>query len=554
MPLEVRTDPGIDKLTCQGREGKIQALISASKIGDESSFREIMMESSQVVVVGAGPAGASAAIAAAEAGLGVTLIDENPIDMSMMGLDIPLFFGQRMMPTVRDKGLMLQRVVSSNELLQEAQEKGVEVLLGIYVWGSFRNQENSRQLDRPVLGLANEERSWLMEYDRLVLATGARDLVLGFPGRDLVGVMGANAVASLLNRYQAFTGKRMVVLGTGDLGLSTAALALEQGIQVAAIVDVAPSVRGDSELRSRLEGLGTAFYTSHTVMEARGHREVESILISQIDDQYQPVKGAERELECDTICLAIGSVPNVELSYLTGCRLSYRSEMGGYVPDRDQHARTSIDSVYVAGDAGGFYEGMVTSPSIAIDQGRLAGFVIAESLGAKDPDAAATSMKALASSLDVPRDNGTGKYLEAWLSSLLAGGGMDINVCQCEEVTRSEIMDVAPPRYLQWPSRRMGDRTINTLLEEAPIDLDRLKRLTRAGMGYCQGRRCREETAMLVARAAGVDVSQVPLASYRPPVRPLPLKVMWPHEETDQERNDWVKWFRAPTKKVNELS
>ncbi|MCH8089687.1 MAG: FAD-dependent oxidoreductase, partial [Chloroflexi bacterium] len=143
------------------------------------------MESSQVVVVGAGPAGASAAIAAAEAALGVTLIDENPIDMSMMGLDIPLFFGQRMMPTVRDKGLMLQRVVSSNELLQGAQEKGVEVLLGIYVWGSFRNQENSRQIGTPVLGLADEEHSWLLEYDHLVLAPGARDLVMAFPGQDL---------------------------------------------------------------------------------------------------------------------------------------------------------------------------------------------------------------------------------------------------------------------------------------------------------------------------------------------------------------------------------
>ena len=59
---------------------------------------------------------------------------------------------------------------------------------------------------------------------------------------------------------------------------------------------------------------------------------------------------------------------------------------------------------------------------------------------------------------------------------------------------------------------------------------------------------------MLVARAAGVDVSQVPLASYRPPVRPLPLKVMWPQEETDQVRSDWVKWFRAPIKKIKESS
>ncbi|MFQ5934544.1 MAG: FAD-dependent oxidoreductase, partial [Dehalococcoidia bacterium] len=135
------------------------------------------MDETQLVVVGGGRAGASAAIEAAKAGLAVTLIDENPIDMFMTGLDIPLYFGQRMMPTVRDKGLMLQRVLSSNEMLSTAQEEGVEVLLGTYVWGSFRNQENSRQLQKPVLGLADGERSRLLEYDGLILATGARDLV-----------------------------------------------------------------------------------------------------------------------------------------------------------------------------------------------------------------------------------------------------------------------------------------------------------------------------------------------------------------------------------------
>ncbi|MEE9199584.1 MAG: FAD-dependent oxidoreductase, partial [Dehalococcoidia bacterium] len=91
------------------------------------------MDRTQLAVVGGGPAGASAAIEAARAGLGVTLIDENPIGLAMMGLDIPLYFGQRMMPTIQDKGLMLQRVVSSSGLLKEAQEVGVEVLLGTYV-------------------------------------------------------------------------------------------------------------------------------------------------------------------------------------------------------------------------------------------------------------------------------------------------------------------------------------------------------------------------------------------------------------------------------------
>ncbi|MEE9198328.1 MAG: FAD/NAD(P)-binding oxidoreductase, partial [Dehalococcoidia bacterium] len=249
------------------------------------------MDRTQLAVVGGGRAGASAAIEAARAGLGVTLIDENPIGLAMMGLDIPLYFGQRMMPTIQDKGLMLQRVVSSSGLLKEAQEVGVEVLLGTYVWGSFRNQENSRQLERPVLGLADEERSWLLEYDRLVLATGARDLVLGFPGRELVGVMGASAALSLMGRYQALTSKRMVVLGSGELGLSTARQAIEQGIHVAAIVDVSPEVRGGGGLREHLEGQGVPFYTSHTVKEARGHREVESIAISRVNDDLQPIDG-----------------------------------------------------------------------------------------------------------------------------------------------------------------------------------------------------------------------------------------------------------------------
>ena len=73
-----------------------------------------------------------------------------------------------------------------------------------------------------------------------------------------------------------------------------------------------------------------------------------------------------------------------------------------------------------------------------------------------------------------------------------------------------------------------------------------MKRITRAGMGYCQGRRCREEIAMLSARAAGVDVAQVPIASYRPPVRPLPMDILWPEDEPEELRNNWPIWFNVP--------
>src|SRR5688500_10124896 len=87
-----------------------------------------------LVVVGAGPAGVAAATAAAEAGVRVLLLDEHPLDPELMAMDVPLYFGQRMSPAVRDRGVMLERVVRSNPGLEAAVEAGVEVELGISVW------------------------------------------------------------------------------------------------------------------------------------------------------------------------------------------------------------------------------------------------------------------------------------------------------------------------------------------------------------------------------------------------------------------------------------
>lgn len=502
------------------------------------------MDKAQLVVVGGGVAGASAALEAVKLGVEVTLIDENPLDFSMMGLDIPLCFGQRMMPTVRDKGLMLQRVVDSNELLSEAQEAGVDVQLGTYVWGSFTNQEHSRQFETPVLGLADDERSWLLEYDNLILATGARDFVLAFPGRHLAGIMGANAVDSLINRYQALAATNMVVLGSGDLGLSTALKALDHGVNVSGIVDVSPEVRGSDELRSTLEARGVPFYISHTAIEARGYREVEALVIRPIEGE--PGANNETEIACDTVCLAIGLVPNVELANLTGCLMTFRPELGGYVPDRDEYRRTRVGNVYVAGDIDGFTENMVSNPMIAMNQGKLAALSVAESMGMIDQVKADTTRQRLIPTLGVMEGDSTNEYRSAWLSSLVSTGGMEVNVCQCEEVTRRELLDAAPPRFLGWHGKERGHGTFDGLMKAGPLNLDHVKRITRAGMGYCQGRRCREEIAMLSAQAAGVDVAQVPVASYRPPVRPLPMDILWPEDEPEELRNNWPIWFNIP--------
>ena len=490
------------------------------------------MSDPHVVVVGAGPAGIAAALTASEAGARVTLIDEHPIDSSMMGLDIPYLFGQRMTPTVRDQGLMLQRAVAANPGIARAQEAGVDIRPGVYVWGSFRDRQNSRQVTRPVLGLGNDRETWMLEYDRLVLATGARDLSLSFPGRDLVGVVGAQGMCTLIEKYQAFSGTRVAILGSGDLALTSAALALDHGMEVAAIVEPGPELRSPGALGDDLKGRGVLFYTSHSIVEARGQREVEVLVLSS--------PSGTCEISCDTVCLAIGLVPSVELPYLTDCDLRFDAHLGGYIPVFDSNMQTSLDGVFVAGDVCGIPDvnGAVDlTERQGVRAGRSAAGITDEYAETLTPEAQSGSMPAV-------------QYWQSWRSSLSSGDTGDVTVCLCEEVSRADLLAVSPPLYLGWPSRRMGNRGLTTLFEEAPVNLDRLKRLTRAGMGYCQGRRCREEVALISAQAAGVDASDVPLATYRTPARPLPLRSMWDTDESEETRDDWPKWFKRPTIKL----
>jgi hypothetical protein len=138
-------------------------------------------------------------------------------------------------------------------------------------------------------------------------------------------------------------------------------------------------------------------------------------------------------------------------------------------------------------------------------------------------------------------------YWQRWLRALIDVGGWEVNVCQCEEVTRRELIDVRPPRYLGWQPDPARARTLTAVLKDGPVNPDQVKRLTRAGMGPCQGRRCREQVALLLALEAGTPIDRIPLATYRPPVRPQPLALLWPHDEPQEVRDEWVGWFGIPT-------
>ncbi len=137
-------------------------------------------------------------------------------------------------------------------------------------------------------------------------------------------------------------------------------------------------------------------------------------------------------------------------------------------------------------------------------------------------------------------------YVQAWSAALGRHAPPETIVCQCEEVSRADLIGVQPPRYLDRPAR-MAARSLATLLADGEAHPDQIKRLTRAGMGACQGRRCREQVACLLAEQQGVPLDRVPAASLRIPVRPVPLGVLADWHERAAMTAGWDVWFGIPT-------
>lgn len=439
-----------------------------------------------VVVVGAGPSGIAAALEARQAGAAVLLIDENPVSGALMGNDVPLYFGGRMTAATQNSERMLEAVFMSMPALEEAMEAGVELLLGTTAWGVYRNGPGVQSLPEQVVGLADAERSWLVGFGRIVLATGARDLALAFPGWNQPGVMGAAALQMLLTRYAAFDGRRVLILGSHDLALETALMAIEHGVEVAGLVEVRAAPQGSAELVARLAAAGISVRCNTAIASAQGGLNgVEAATLT-----------SGETIACDTICTAVGLVPSIELVDAMHGPRALDGRRGGYVPRGEPNVA-----------AVGLCAGLADS-----------GFDHVE-------------------------------YRMDWVRALAQVCAPDTIICQCEEVTRADLLGVQPPHYLNRPPA-MCARSLDTLLHDGPANPDQIKRLTRAGMGVCQGRRCRDQVAMLLALESGQPFGTIPLASHRAPVRPLPMKILADWNEPEQMEAAWDVWFGIPTQWV----
>jgi Pyridine nucleotide-disulphide oxidoreductase/Sarcosine oxidase A3 domain len=319
-----------------------------------------------------------------------------------------------------------------------------------------------------------------------VIATGARDLPLAFPGWNQPGVMGAKALAMLLERYDAFAGRRIVVIGSHDLGLETALLAKAKGLEVLAILELRDAVQGNADLTAQVAAAGIPVRCGTTPVEARGGLDgVEALVLSD-----------GKTLACDSLVMGVGLVPMIELNDAANGPRRFDANRGGWVPEESE-------AIAFAGSCAGL--------------------------------------------VDTGFDHAS--YRQDWMDALGGACGGDTIICQCEEMTLADLTGLQPPRYLERPPA-LQKRSLKTLLQDGPPNQDQVKRLTRTGMGQCQGRRCRDQVAMILAAEAGKNLADVPLATHRAPVRPLPLKVIADWEESEEMRAGWDVWMGIPTQWV----
>jgi NADPH-dependent 2,4-dienoyl-CoA reductase/sulfur reductase-like enzyme len=319
------------------------------------------MQRHEMVIIGAGPAGLSAAIEAAKNGVEVVVFDENDRPGGQLFKQIHKFFGSK------EHRAMERGFSIGKGLLQEAQSLGVEVILNAVALGIYENGVMNVMMDNRV-----EE----VKAERILVATGASENMIPFPGWTLPGVIGAGAAQTMANIHGLRPGRKLLMVGSGNVGVVVSYQMLQAGCEVVAVIDAAPKIGGYGVHAAKIARQGTPFYLSHTVKEAHGVERVEGATIIQVDESWKPIPGTEKRLEVDTICIAVGLTPMTKLLGMSGCEMIYMPSLGGNIPVHDLNQRTSVSSIYVAGDVSGIEEA-----STAIIEGRIAGLAIAHSLG-----------------------------------------------------------------------------------------------------------------------------------------------------------------------------
>ncbi|MGU3496658.1 FAD-dependent oxidoreductase [Xanthobacteraceae bacterium A53D] len=451
-------------------------------------------ETCDVIVLGAGPAGTNAALAAAEAGLRVVLLDQQPAAGGQVwraplpGLAMPAS------PEKADGDALRARLAASTIAFRP----------GRTIWSV------GAQFRVDALGPSGNES---VEAPRLIAATGAHERVVPFPGWTLPGVIGLAAATVLLKSHGVVPGSRVVVAGCGPLLAAVAVGIVKAGGTVAAIADLAgpgdwlrllPALATQPRLLARgagwalkIGGARVPVHFRHGVRAAEGAEAVASIRLGPVDAQGASVPGPEMVLEADSLCVGHGLVPGGEIPRLFRTEQAFDRLRGGFVPRLDDCGRTSLKGLYACGDGAG-----IRGVLVAEAAGRLAGLACAHDAGALSSDAFATAATAPRKAIAGARPFSDAMAgMMALRPAQVASIPADTVVCRCEDVTRAEI---------------------EAAYDDGARDLNQMKQFTRCGMGPCQGRFCGDVAGEILAAKVG-SREQVGAYTARPPLRPVPL-------------------------------
>ncbi|MCL2146217.1 MAG: FAD-dependent oxidoreductase [Synergistaceae bacterium] len=320
------------------------------------------MKQTEILIIGGGPAGLNAALSASSLGARALLVERNYVPGGQLVKQTHKFFGSEKQ-YAGDRGIQIGRI-----LTEKAQaDPNIELWMDSTVLAIY---------DDGVVTVEHEGLYTKVKPERIIIAAGAAEKFLSFPGNDLPGIYGAGAVQTLMNEAGVKPAERVLMVGAGNIGLIVSYQLLQAGVEVAAVIEGLPKIGGYLVHASKIRRAGIPVLTRHTILEAYGRGQVEGAVIAQIDEKWRPIPGSEREIPCDTICLAVGLSPLTELAWQAGCEMAYIRELSGHVPIVDENMETTRQGIYCAGDSCGIEEA-----SSAMVEGRLAGICAAASLG-----------------------------------------------------------------------------------------------------------------------------------------------------------------------------
>ena len=331
---------------------------------NEGSRGEI---STEFLIVGGGPAGLSAAIEAGQRCKDVVIIDDKDQLGGQLVKQTHMFFSD-VKYAAGKRGFKL-----GEELVAQVSElESVKALTNTSAVGYYP-KENTMLLMGP------NNTTLKVKAKKYLVATGAYEKGLVFENNDLPGVYGAGGVQTLLNVYGIKPGNRGLMLGTGNVALIVAYHLLQAGIEVAGVF--APSfrrVRGYFVHAAKIQRHGIPIVTRHTIVKALGKDRVEGAIVTKLSENYEPIPGSERKIDCDFICVGVGLNPAYDLIQLFNPKMVNSRQLGGFVPVRDRQFRFT-ENAYIAGDCGSIEEA-----TTAVLEGRLVGLYVAQSLGYGD--------------------------------------------------------------------------------------------------------------------------------------------------------------------------